>query len=135
MKDLETSLRGRARGRASSAKKFADARYCAVVCPHFQCVRRGSDTLTLRPKFQSVLNNAEGYFRGHLAVGDYCMGAHVVTGEWRGVGAAKFGLHGPVPRTVFIELYDWLNPEIGRRSAILMVLPKTLNPQQKGIHV
>jgi hypothetical protein len=38
------------------------------------------------------LSNAEGYFREHLATGDYYMDGHVVRGEWRGVAASMLGL-------------------------------------------
>jgi hypothetical protein len=50
----------------------------------------------LTPKPQLNLDSAKGYFREHLAVGDYYMDGHVVVGEWRGVGTAMLGLHGQV---------------------------------------
>jgi conjugative relaxase-like TrwC/TraI family protein len=68
----------------------------------------------LTPKPQLNLSNARGYFREHLAVGDYYMDGHVVAGEWRGVGAALFGLEGPVSEDAFIKLCEGLNPETGQ---------------------
>ncbi len=67
----------------------------------------------LTPKPQLKLSNAKGYFREHLAVGDYYMDGHVVAGEWRGVGAAMLGLEGRVTEEAFQKLCDGLNPETG----------------------
>jgi conjugative relaxase-like TrwC/TraI family protein len=67
----------------------------------------------LTPKPQLKLSNAKGYFREHLAVGDYYMDGHVVAGEWRGVGAAMLGLEGCVTEDAFQKLCDGLNPETG----------------------
>jgi hypothetical protein len=50
------------------------------------------------------LDNAKGYFREHLAVGDYFMDGHVVAGERRGVGAAMIDLKNKVLEKAFIEL-------------------------------
>jgi len=69
----------------------------------------------LTPKAQLNLDNAKGYFREHLAVGDYYMDGHVVAGEWRGVGAAMLGLEGKVSEKAFVELCDGLNPKTGQR--------------------
>ncbi|OAM88928.1 hypothetical protein AW736_09085 [Termitidicoccus mucosus] len=59
------------------------------------------------------LSSAKGYFREHLAVGDYYMDGHVVAGEWHGAGAAMLGLEGRVTEDVFQKLCDGLNPETG----------------------
>ena len=69
----------------------------------------------LTPKPQLNLQNAKGYFREHLAVGDYYMDGHVIAGEWRGASAALLGLDAKVSEDAFIKLCDGLNPSTGQR--------------------
>ena len=71
--------------------------------------RRDAGTmLTLKPQLN--LKNARGYFREHLAVGDYYTAEHVVAGEWRGAAATMLGLKGVVTEDAFLKLCDGLNP-------------------------
>ncbi|WP_068770489.1 relaxase domain-containing protein [Termitidicoccus mucosus] len=68
--------------------------------------------LTAKP--QVNLSNAEGYFREHLATGDYYMDGHVVRGEWRGVAASMLGLEGVVDEKSFLALCEGQHPETGQ---------------------
>ncbi|OAM88506.1 relaxase domain-containing protein [Termitidicoccus mucosus] len=68
----------------------------------------------LTPKPQLNLANAKGYFREHLATGDYYMDGHVVPGEWRGEGAALLGLDEKVTEEAFIKLCEGLSPKTGQ---------------------
>ena len=72
----------------------------------------------LTPKPQLNLRNARGYFREHLAVGDYYTAGHVVPGEWVGVGASMLGLEGDVNEDAFLDLCDGLNPQTGKRLTV-----------------
>jgi conjugative relaxase-like TrwC/TraI family protein len=69
----------------------------------------------LTPKPQLNLANAKGYFREHLAVGDYYMDGNLVLGQWRGTGAALLGLDGPVKEGQFLAMCEGLHPETGQR--------------------
>jgi len=96
---------------------------CVAACPHFsrECrARRGGGAVVLKPKPQLNLDNAKGYFREHLAVGDYYMDGNVVAGEWRGAGAAMLGLDGAVSEKAFVALCEGLNPETGQRLTARM---------------
>ena len=74
---------------------------------------RVSQTM-LTPKPQLNLRNAKGYFREHLAAGDYYTQGHVIGGEWRGAGASMLGLEGAVTEDAFLKLCDGLNPQTGK---------------------
>ena len=69
----------------------------------------------LTPKPQLNLQNAKGYFREHLAVGDYYMDGNLVLGQWHGTGAALLGLDGPVEEKQFLAMCEGLHPETGQR--------------------
>ena len=75
-------------------------------------VGMGRTMLTIKPQLN--LKNAKGYFREHLAAGDYYSEEKVVAGEWVGVGASKLGLKGAVKEDVFLDLCDGLNPQTGK---------------------
>ena len=68
--------------------------------------------LTAKPQLN--LSNAEGYFREHLATGDYYMDGHVVRGEWRGVAASMLGLDGVVDEKSFLAMCEGQHPETGQ---------------------
>ncbi|OAM91144.1 relaxase domain-containing protein [Termitidicoccus mucosus] len=68
--------------------------------------------LTAKPQLN--LSNAEGYFREHLATGDYYMDGHVVRGEWRGVAASMLGLDGIVDEKSFLAMCEGQHPETGQ---------------------
>ncbi|OAM86924.1 relaxase domain-containing protein [Termitidicoccus mucosus] len=68
--------------------------------------------LTAKPQLN--LANVEGYFREHLATGDYYMDGHVVRGEWRGVAASMLGLDGIVDEKSFLAMCEGQHPETGQ---------------------
>ncbi|OAM88266.1 relaxase domain-containing protein [Termitidicoccus mucosus] len=68
--------------------------------------------LTAKPQLN--LSNAAGYFREHLATGDYYMDGHVVRGEWRGVAASMLGLDGIVDEKSFLAMCEGQHPETGQ---------------------
>jgi conjugative relaxase-like TrwC/TraI family protein len=69
----------------------------------------------LTPKPQLNLKNAKGYFREHLAVGDYYMDGHAVAGEWHGTGATLLGLEGKVTEDTFLAMCEGQHPKTGQR--------------------
>ncbi|MDF9832351.1 conjugative relaxase-like TrwC/TraI family protein [Ereboglobus sp. PH5-5] len=69
----------------------------------------------LSPKPQLNLANALGYFREHLAVGDYYMDGHVVAGQWRGIAASMLGLEGVVTEEKFLAMCQGFHPDTGQR--------------------
>ena len=72
--------------------------------------------LTVKPQLN--LKNAKGYFREHLAVGDYYSEGHVVAGQWIGQGAVKLGLEGVVREDEFLNMCDGLNPKTGNQLTV-----------------
>ncbi|AWI09657.1 conjugative relaxase-like TrwC/TraI family protein [Ereboglobus sp. PH5-10] len=69
----------------------------------------------LSPKPQLNLANALGYFREHLAVGDYYMDGHVVAGQWRGIAASMLDLEGVVTEEKFLSMCQGIHPDTGQR--------------------
>ena len=67
--------------------------------------------LTAKPQLN--LRNAKGYFREHLAVGDYYSEGKEVGGQWVGLGAEKLGLKGAVREEDFLKLCDGVHPQTG----------------------
>jgi len=72
--------------------------------------------LTAKPQLN--LKNAKGYFREHLATGDYYSEGKAVGGEWVGVGAAKLGLKGQVKEDDFLKMCDGVNPFTGKNLTV-----------------
>jgi len=67
----------------------------------------------LAPKTQYSLENAQLYFKEHLAVGDYYTEGESVAGQWIGKGASMLGLKGNVNQDGFLGLCENLHPATG----------------------
>ena len=62
-------------------------------------------------KTQYSLSNALGYFREHLAIGDYYQEGQKIAGEWYGIGARSLGLEGRIREPDFLALCENQRPD------------------------
>lgn len=64
---------------------------------------------------QTDVSAVYGYFKEHLAVGDYYTDKKAAIGQWFGEGSARLGLEGNVKESDFFALCDGNDPRTGKR--------------------